>query len=95
MSNLHVDKFRLFKERQKARSVEPGEVKKARQDGWYDIKHYPNGFSSMDPCGCCSTEYAPGWYGKDSKGVWGIICGLDDEKIIDPVVGSVDPCLCH
>lgn len=45
----------------------PWAVQCAWQEGWSDIAFHPEGYVSMDSCGCCFTEYPPGWYGYSTK----------------------------
>lgn len=46
----------------------------AWKSGWTRITFYPNGYSNTDACGCCFTDYPPGWYGYSPKGSWTFIC---------------------
>jgi len=58
----------------------PPLVRTAQDNGWTDIKCYPNGYTTTDSCGCCFNEYAPGWYGKSPRGFRERICGVNGEK---------------
>jgi hypothetical protein len=56
-----------------------------------EIALYPNGWTSMDACGCCFTDHAPGWYlGKVRRTIagpcisWTPICAPDGGPIAPP-----------
>jgi len=90
-----VDKFKRFYELQKFLDSAPNAVWQAWEYGWSEIKHFPKGYDSMDSCGCCITEHAPGWYGKSPNGRRRIICGLNGEKLESSVCGGNGICLDH
>lgn len=61
------EKFRLIQAISAMLHDAPSPVRRAWQEGWTGIAFYPNGYTSMDSCGCCFTDYPPGWYGYSTE----------------------------
>lgn len=95
-----MEKWKLFHEISSFLDKAPVMVSTAWRAGWTNITHYPNGFSSMDSCGCCSTDHAPGWYGYPPRSSpWNErkrICGSSGESVTNSsVVGGMACCTDH
>lgn len=84
------EKWELFHRIAHFLQTAPKPVIDAYRAGWSDVTLYPDGYTSIDACGCCFTEHAPGWYGRNPKekylgfGIrayrWELICGLNGES---------------
>lgn len=61
------EKFRLIQAVSAMLHAAPPPVRRAWRNGWNNIKFYPKGYSSMDSCGCCGTDYPAGWYGHSTE----------------------------
>lgn len=74
----------------------PEAVKQVRLTGCVGISYFPDGFTSIDTCGCCSTDHKPGWYEriihhkgqKPEHGSLKFICGLDIEPTTNSKCGG-------
>ena len=86
-----AEKWELFHRISRFLQTAPKAVIDAYRAGWSEITLYPDGYTSMDSCGCCFSGHAPGWYGRNPKEryPWGIgkyayrwewICGLNGES---------------
>lgn len=83
------EKFRLFHKISSMLRDAPPPVRRAWQEGWTEIEFYPNGYHTMDSCGCCFTGHPAGWYGMCPESVrvgnvrftgifrWRFICDPD------------------
>lgn len=74
MTQFHDEKFKLIHEIQRTLREAPPKARMAWKGGWNDVSFYPNGDCTINSCGCCGTDYPPGWYGYDQNGVWKFIC---------------------
>jgi len=81
-------KFALFHRLQKFRESMPAIACHAEDDGWKEIAHRPDGYRKMDSCGCCVTEYSPGWYGISPQGAWKLICDLQGNILESAGIGG-------
>jgi len=87
---LMKNKWQLFHKQQRERESRPILVKQAMKSGWTNIKAYPNGYSNIDSCGCCFTDYKAGWYGHDANGRYRIICDNEGHAIDRMIAGTSD-----
>lgn len=45
----------------------PEAVREAFASGAEGVSYFPEGWTSYDSCGCCSTKHKPGWYQRSSS----------------------------
>ena len=84
-------KFALFHKISRMLRDAPHPVRRAWNDGWTDIRFYPDGYDSPDYC-CGSTRYPAGWYGEcpvavqigntlvTGTSVWQYFCGPSGKR---------------
>lgn len=60
---VQQEKFALIQKISRMLRDAPQPVRRAWQEGWTDIVCYPDGYHTIDSCGCCSTGHPAGWYG--------------------------------
>jgi hypothetical protein len=78
---MYPEKFQLFHAISKMLREAPQEVReKWVVDKWTEVAFYPHGWYRHDSCGCCGTQYPPGWYGRTPQGSLSFIIGPDGKK---------------
>ena len=100
-----MSKFALIQDISRMLSTAPPPVAAAWRAGWYGIERCPKKFTVMDSCGCCFTEYAPGWYGYPPGKLSRhrikyslertMICSLDGSTKVRAVIGGGTCCCTH
>ena len=90
------DEFKPESDLQKFIEIAPPQALAAYENRWENLVLYPDGYTTLDFCECCTSGHAPGWYGRNPKlrpgSAWMWICGPTGEVERPPKPAGITCC---